>query len=349
MERDMKDKLREPFLTDTQDKEICLSSEDHMNKHKIGYWYNVCSLIAFFVLNCGLKYQYVFNPDIGVNTSLFQKSIFQVIISVIYIYHSHGRLIMGENWKEVNGLCWNAVFAHLICTFFILANLYMRLGSSYAILYTYPFLTAILAAFFLKERYRALDVIAIFVGFACICLITKLGVTEQPFESSNLNYNATTTLLGILFAFLSSISLALKQVISKFLSFKSDINVINLYIALGGLLFTLPVMIYNQERFVLNFSSVIFSIILGAASFYGNYFLIRSFEYISLIDTLSINFLSIFFSFVFGAFAMHNSFDIFDIIGSLTLILFNIYYAKKKIQYEEDEKQHLHTERFRSK
>jgi len=130
--------------------------------------------------------------------------------------------------------------------------------------------------------------------------------------------------------------LSFKSVLSKYLTIKTDNHIINFWIGFVGILGSLVIIILFGISFDISWLILLFSLIIGVSTFYGNYFMFKAYENITLIETLSLNFLSLFLSFIFGYFLIHNSFGILDAIGCIILIVFNIYYVKKKINDEEE-------------
>jgi drug/metabolite transporter (DMT)-like permease len=296
-----------------------------------GYVYNILSLISYFFTNFFSKYQLYYIPDLEVNVNQFYRSLVLLILAIIHLLATSNKVNHREslNWSSVKHLALNSLFGHFTFIFFTLSCFYIRLGTSYTLLYTYPILAAILASLILKEKYTKIDFYGLVVGFISVCLITKFGLYEAPFGDSS-GLGTYSTLLGLILGISSSISLAFEQITIKYLSHSITVEVISCFLGLFGCLYSLPFIYILRETFRYDFIFLIFSSILGITSFYGNFFLLLSFQYISLIDTLVINFVPIFFSFIFGVIFFSNSFDILDIIGSVMLIVFNIYYAKVK-------------------
>jgi drug/metabolite transporter (DMT)-like permease len=324
------------LVSDKNEHLLIKESEEEINsrerkKFLIGYTYNILSILSFFFTNFFSKYQLIYIPDLEVNVNQFFRCLVMLLLSIIHILvdekDTHKESM--RSWRNIKYLSLNAFFGHFVFIFFILSCFYIRYGSSYTLLYTYPILTAILAAIILKERYSMIDFYGLVVGFISVCLITKLGYKEAPFESDKaIDY--TLILIGIAYGFLSSVSLALEQITIKYLSHTITKEVISFFLSLFGCMLALLFMFILGESFRYDFLFLVFSSILGVTTFYGNFFLLLSFQYISLMDTLVINFVTIFFSFIFGMIFFSNTFDIYDILGSIFLIAFNVYYAKMK-------------------
>lgn len=320
-------------------------NSSHVSRHKIGFIYNLISLIIFFVLNCLCKYQYLYIPNLQVNVNQMCKCIVHSLFALIHFFFESHQISFGKNWTEIKFLTLNGACSHFIFIFFTSSCYFIRLGTAYSILYCYAIITTVLAAIFLKEKYTKLHLIGMLVGIVSVCFITKLGLTEVPFEQASIpientqEYNSSTTIIGMTLAFLATLSLSLKQVLCKYLSVSVNKDILNFWIGFTGLILSIIGIIVLKETINIEMYQCIFALVLGLSTFYGNYFMFKSFEYVSLIDTLSLSYLSIFFSFIFGYIFISNTFDIFDIIGSCMLVIFNIYYTRNQIQHDNGKKE----------
>jgi len=350
--------LNEPFITNEYEyshKEFdknsailsaILSNDDINPNYKIskgiGHFYNLLSLIAFFLTNIFTKVEYLYSPDLTAELSNLYRSATIMILAIFHIIISWKNLNFTENTNNKQILFLNSLFGNLIYIFYFLACFYLRLGTAYTLLNSYTLFCFILAYFILKEQIIILDFVGLIIGFLSIIMILHFGRIEVPFDSPDPellnvdNSTVLTTVLGIIFGILGSLSKA-----AKIVALKQGANVnINLHflmfwMGLAGIIISFMGIIVTNQDFLIDIPIIVISLILGFTTFYGNWFMIECFKHITMIESLIPGFLTIILSFIAGKYMFNNSIDWMDIVGSVILITFSYFYIRHKVLHDD--------------
>jgi len=303
-----------------------------------GHMLNLISILLYFLSNVFAKLQYLYLPSITINLSQLYRSIFILLFAIIHIIISRKKLDFSENRRNWQYFIANAIFTNTIYIFYFITCYYLRLGTAYTLLYTYPIFTSILSYIFLKEEIHSIDLIGLVVGIASILMITKAFSPEVAFDNKQLlnvsNTSTFTTIVGVTFGILGSLSIA-----GKLIFFKKMANIkLNPHFSLfwsafmGIVVSTIGMVIYSEE-IVIKVDVLIISFILGVTVYYANYSLFLSLKHITLVETLPQSFVTIIFSFLAGLAFFNNAIGWLDIFASSLLIMFSYYYIQDKLNH----------------
>jgi len=320
---------------------ISKKSEETFTPNKaLGHFYNLLSILCFFFTNVLIKVQYLIDPNITFQIAQFYRSGFTTILAVFHIFISRDELDLDKNLKNKKLLFFNSVLGNITGIFFLFSCFYLRLGTAYAILYSYPLFGFLFALCLLNEKIQIIDVIGLLTGFFSFFVMLHFGEVEQPFEDgesdllNSKNSTILTTIIGVACALIGSLSIALRTIVLK-VSANENVNIhfLNFWSGLLGFLIALTCLFDSKQRMILmNSHIIITNLIIGFLIYSANYTLSKSFGNISVVESSIPSFLSIILSFVAGSFIFNNSLGWLDILGSTILIVFCYFYISCKVR-----------------
>ena len=259
------------------------------------------SITAFAVMNALVKYLTTFN----VYQIVFFRSIGTVAITVPLALKS-GVNFFGKNKKL---LLLRGLLGVVSLTCFFQSLNYLSVGTAVSLRYLSPIFAAIFAVFFLKEKIKPLQWLLFFIAFIGVLIIKGFGVEVQT--------------LGLLFIFISAITLGLIFiVIRKIGNLENPLVIIN-YFMIMALLFGGFMSIDNWIQ--PNSTEWLLLLSLGIFGYFGQLYLTKAFQSYQTSIIAPLKYFEVVITMIIGIFWFDEIYNWWTVLG-IVLIFFGLSY-----------------------
>jgi drug/metabolite transporter (DMT)-like permease len=256
--------------------------------------------------------------------------LFRNLIGVLFI----GISVMRTPLIQVGGKPWLLVFRGVIGTFALYSFFYgiSRIGLAISITYqqSYPVFLALIAAFFLGDKLKFREWIAILIGFSGICLIFLPSVDNSILSTKHHFIGISNAVMtGMAYLSIRGLSTIYDQR-SIILSFMICGIVLPILSLLIGEFYTSESLDFIIDRFVMPQGNQWFPIIaLGLAAMVGQIYLTKAFSYQKTGVIAAIGYSNIIFSIIFGTLLGDAFPEILSLLGIVLIIICGILVSLK--------------------
>lgn len=263
-------------------------------------------------------------PDVGTITANFFRGLILMIFSLVYFRIKHIGLLteLKKNFDKTLILlarCFFGASAHILL---YEANKYMRISSSVVIFSTYPIIASFIIIFVLKVKVTSIQ---LFTYIACFCSVILISKPSFLFPSNEINEDSP---LGVLIAMMSSVWQAIGTLLNKPISLHFDVTISTF---MYGLIFSLDSLILGiySGSFLKGFCmlevSFILILLLGAFYYYSLIHFVQALNIGDPIKVLPFTYIGIILNSFYNVCFFGGSIDFLDIVGSLIIIVVNIW------------------------
>jgi drug/metabolite transporter (DMT)-like permease len=278
-------------------------------KNSTAIIYMIISVVAFALMNAVVKYL----NDFSAYQIVFFRSIGTLFFTIpLIISKKISFLGNRKKWLLVRGL---AGVISLTC-FFQSLN-YLALGTAVSLRYTSPIFAAIFAFIFLKEKIKPMQWLLFLVAFTGVLIIKGFGGSVNS--------------IGLLFVFLSAISLGLIFVVIRKIGDSEHPLVIINYFMVMAFLFGGIMSINNWKT--PNLMEWLLLLSLGVFGYVGQIYMTRALQAHETNIIAPLKYLEVVFMIIIGAFwfdEIYNLWTLFGIFLILIGLVYNIYLKRKK-------------------
>jgi len=278
-------------------------------KNSTAIIYMIISVVAFALMNAVVKYL----NDFSAYQIVFFRSIGTLFFTIPLIISKKISFFGNrKKWLLVRGL---AGVISLTC-FFQSLN-YLALGTAISLRYTSPIFAAIFAFIFLKEKIKPMQWLLFLVAFTGVLIIKGFGGSVNS--------------IGLLFVFLSAISLGLIFVVIRKIGDSEHPLVIINYFMVMAFLFGGIMSINNWKT--PNLMEWLLLLSLGVFGYVGQIYMTRALQAHETNIIAPLKYLEVVFMIIIGAFwfdEIYNLWTLFGIFLILIGLVYNIYLKRKK-------------------
>ena len=281
--------------------------------------YSIATLIGKFL---GMYYPEVENSA----TNLIRGFIVVIIAQIVFTYNGISiKAELTKNWSKTKLLLWRCFFGALcnFCLFQSLQN--MRISSAFTIFNVSPIITTILSVIFLGFTMTNMDIFAFVSCFFSVILITKPAfIFPSDGESEDKLIGIIWALAGMSF---SGVAVFLNKKIGKDFHFISNLYIMGVFFIIISLFF---LMISENGLRTMTFYSLFLASLMSVVFFASISCLAYSLSIGDPVKILPITYSGVVINSFYNVLIFHQSFDIFDFIGSFIIISVNVYNTLKK-------------------
>lgn len=281
--------------------------------------YSIATLIGKFL---GMYYPQVENSA----TNLVRGFVVVIIAQIVFTYNNLSiKTELTRNWEKTKLLIWRSLFGALcnFCLFQSLQN--MRISSAFTIFNVSPIITTLLSVIFLGFTMTNMDIFAFISCFFSVILITKPAfIFPSDLESED-------KLIGIIWAVtsmcFSGVAVFLNKKIGKDFHFISNLYMMGVFFIIVSCFF---LMISENGLRTMSLFSFCLAALMSVVFFASISCLAFSLSIGDPVKILPITYFGVVLNSFYNVLIFHQSFDIFDFIGSFIIIAVNVYNTIKK-------------------
>jgi len=277
---------------------------NYINNRQLGYLFVLIAVLLYSISDAIMKHYTNVYP---VSEVTFLRTVARFCPYIILVLFKKINPLKSER-KTVNIL--RAILASIGTYSFMTAYSYSAMTDVFVVGSTTAIFVIPFSVFFLKEKFSAQNLIAIFLGFSGICLAFRPGY--GIFQ------------IGILFAVLGAVIAALNQVlIKKLATTESEFTIIFYHNICVMVIMSL---IGWHDFISLNFNDLMFLIVGGLIGAVAQYCMIHAFKLSSSSGLASAGYIMIVPNVLFDIFLFHKIPDVYILFGTL-LTLSGLYMA----------------------
>jgi drug/metabolite transporter (DMT)-like permease len=294
------------------------------NKNFLGLIYMFLSVLILSFSHLISKIMLVYFPKIENSANFFIRGIIIMTLAFYWIRIHDKKIFQKQKNKIVNA---NKIYQLILrCFFGALCNItliesfkYTRISTSYTIFCTYPIFVSFLSVIYDNSKLRVFNIISYLACFISVIFISKPALF---FEEKN---EINDTSYGIFLAFISSLVNGIGVYLNK--SIGDDFHCLFSLFLIGFWFILITALIIPFTDY--GFSSIDFwaflLILISALIFYAGLMLfIEAMNIGEPIKILPIFYFGIVFTLIYNSLIFGLSVDIFDIGGSLIILIVNI-------------------------
>lgn len=277
-------------------------------KNNSAIYYMIFSVLAFAIMNSVVKYLHGFS----VYQIVFFRAIGTLLFTVPLILKK--RIPIFGNNKKL--LLFRGVLGVFSLTCFFQTIQYLPMGTAVSLRYTSPIFAVIFAAIFLKESIQLVQWFLFGIAFVGVLIIKGFGAGIQP--------------IGLLFAFLSAVSLGLIfVVIRKIGTTENPYIIINYFMVLafifGGVL---SINTWSNP----NFLEFLLLLSLGVFGYVGQLYMTKAFQANETNAIAPLKYLEVVFTIIIGVSWFGEIYNGWTLLGVFLILLglfYNLFVNKK--------------------
>lgn len=305
-----------------------IPQENTIKIKKDNFKANILMFIAtmtFTVVNLIGKIIGFYYPEVNITSCNFIRGPMLILLSHIYFYYKEinpkKEIFEGKSKLKIFILLMRSICGSCCHIFLFMAFKQMRISSAFTIFQLMPVIVSFLFWIFLNGPLAKVDIFALI-----ICLLSVGLIVKPNFIFGDLGKDLGDTFIGFVYSIISVLVNSFAVFFTKFISFDFHFSVAPylmgyLYIIECGL-----IVFFSEVGFEsMSFVPFVLSVIMAVFFWINLYCFIFSITIGDPVKVLPMTYLGVVLTLIFNVFIFHQGIDLLDILGSLLIIIVNLY------------------------